>query len=113
MLVAGLYVYYRNESAQAESAPIRAESVTVAGSFNGMSKVESGGAGQHFLWIQTNSRTRGARLRPLQFVALQSLQQGDAIKVAMAPSVAGSTTFWLWRLEHDGTLLIDDEAQLR
>jgi len=113
MLVAGLYFYYRNESAQAESAPIRAESVTLTGSFNGMSKVESGGAGQRFLWIDTDSRMRGARLKPSQFEALRSLQQGDAITVDIAPSVAGSTTFWLWRLEYGGVLLIDDEAQLR
>ncbi|MEE9319263.1 MAG: hypothetical protein V3U76_02345 [Granulosicoccus sp.] len=113
MLLAGLYFYYRNESAQADNAPIRAESVTLTGSFSGMSKVKSGGAGQYFLWIDTDSRSRGARLRSSQFEALQSLQQGDAIKVYMAPSVARSTTFWLWRLEHGGVLLIDDEAQLR
>lgn len=115
MLVAGLFIHYRTESVQSHGAPIRAESVTVDGTLDGLSVVSSGGEGRHFLWFDEPGRgRRGARLSAAQARALHELvSPGDELELDLAPTVDGSPTLWLWRVRRDDEVLLDDSARLR
>lgn len=114
MLVAGLYLFYRGESAQSHGAPIRAESVDVRGAFSGLSVVRSGAEGRHYLWFDDGTRARGARIRPVWREALEELSPGESISLDLAPTVPGSTTLWAWRVRTSaGVTLVDDGARLR
>jgi len=114
MLATGLYFHYRGESAQSHGAPILAESVERQASFEGLSIVRSGGQGRHYLWFEdTEGEPHGARIRPGWRDSLGSLAPGDEIRLRLAPTVSGSSTLWVWRVEHDGAVLLDDSARLR
>ena len=110
MLIAGLWTYYSNERAQSYGSPILAESVAARGVFDGLSVVNSGGDGRHYLWFDDGTRKRGARIRAYQREALASLEPGDDISLQLAPTVSGSRTLWAWRVERDGVRLIDAAA---
>lgn len=117
MLVAGLAVFYVGERRQSTARPIAAESVRLDGLYAGVSTVKSGGQGQHFLWLQADApdaERRGVRV-PAEAVASirATLGVGQAIVVDAAPSVSGSGTRWLWRLQLDGRTVFDDTERLR
>ena len=113
MLVAGLYFYYKAENAQSEGVPIRAESASVEGRFNGFSVVKSGISDQHFLWLETGERVRGIRLEQGLVHELSMLTKGDQLQLDIAPTVTGSRTQWLFRLVRGGELLLARSDQLR
>ena len=104
MLVAGLYLYYSGESQQANGLPIAAESVTLTGDFAGMSAT----SGRHYLWVQQTDEKRALRVTSEQASLLESLERGIPLLVKAAPHVQGSTTYWAWRVEQSGSVLIDD-----
>ena len=104
MLVAGLYLYYSGESQQAKGLPIAAESVTLAGNFAGMSAT----SGRHYLWVQQTDEKRALRVTSEQASLLESLERGIPLLVKAAPHVQGSRTYWAWRVEQSGLVLIDD-----
>jgi len=113
MLVAGLYLFYRSESAQTSGVPLLAEAVEVSGLFTGLSVIKSGGAGRHYLWLNANGRDRGPRITAQQATVLQSLDIGQPVLVRMAPTVKGSKTLWAFHVEqHDNVLLsVADEPE--
>ncbi len=113
MLIAGLYIYYRGESEQSHSAPIRVESVNAEGVFTGLSVVNSGSQGRHYLWFEQNGRARGVRVQPRQAQELGALTRGESIQVRMAPSVSGSTTYWAWYVEQSGEVFLDASELLQ
>ena len=81
--------------------------------FEGLSVVRSGGEGRHYLWFDDAGRRRGARIPPARRAALEGLEPGDRLRLRLAPTVSGSRTLWAWRVEHEGTVLVDDAARLR
>ena len=107
MLIVGLYIYYRGESEQSHSAPIRVESVNAEGVFTGLSVVNSGSQGRHYLWFEQDGKARGVRVQPLQAQELGALARGESILVRMAPSVSGSKTYWAWYVEQSGEVFLD------
>ncbi len=112
MLVAGLYLYYHADSAQSHGAPIRLESVQLDGVFTGLSVVQTGPEGRHYLWVTHNDESRGVRIQPAQALLLDALERDADIVLQAAPTVAGSRTVWLWYLAQHGNVLIDNEALL-
>lgn len=113
MLIVGLYIYYRGESEQSQSAPIRVESVAAEGVFTGLSVVNSGSQGRHYLWFEQDGKSRGVRVQPMQAQALGALRRGEAILVRMAPSVSGSKTYWAWYVEQAGEVFLDASGLLQ
>jgi hypothetical protein len=113
MLVVGLYVYYQGESEQSHGAPIRAESVDATGIFTGLSVVNSGGEGRHYLWFEQEGKARGVRVQPAQARLLETLNRGEPIRLRIAPTVAGSTTFWAWYIEQGDIVLLDSADDLQ
>ena len=117
MLVAGLVVFYAGERRQSAAAPIAAESVRLDGIYDGLSAVSSGGAGQHYLWLHADepgAERRGVRVPPAAVASLRrALSVGQPIVIDAAPSVTGSATRWLWRVQRDGRTVFDDAERLR
>lgn len=113
MLIVGLYVYYKGESAQNDGVPIHSESQDIAGIFTGLSVVKSGSQGRHYLWIEEGGSTRGVRFRPDQVELMQELERGDEIQLSIAPTVAGSSTYWAWRVSQDGQVVLDMKSELQ
>jgi len=113
MLVAGLYIYYQADSAQSHGAPIRIESEELIGTFTGFSVVQSGPEGRHYLWVTENDKSRGVRVQPAQAKLLATLERDTDIILRAAPTVAGSGTVWVWYVEQNGQVLIDNEALLQ
>ncbi len=114
MLIVGLYLYYQGESEQSHSAPIRAESVDAEGIFTGLSAIKSGSSGgRHYLWFEQEGKSRGIRIQPHEATLLESLARGESLSVRMAPSVAGSRTFWAWYVEQDGVVYLDNSEKLQ
>ena len=115
MLVAGLLLFYRTEGEQSGGAPIRAESTVATGVHRGISVVRTGGRGQHFLWFDDETRgRRGVRVRAEQDRLLRPLlAEGDALTLDVAPTVAGSTVPWVWRVRRGDEVLLDDSDRLR
>lgn len=113
MLIAGLYIYYRGESEQSHSAPIRVESVNATGVFTGLSVVNSGSQGRHYLWFDQDGKARGVRVQPRQAQELGALARGESIQVRMAPSVSGSKTYWAWYVEQAGEVFLDSSELLQ
>ena len=113
MLVVGLYFYYQAESEQSQGAPIRVESVEAEGVFTGLSVVNSGSQGRHYLWFEQDGRARGVRVQPRQAQELGALTRGESIKLRMAPSVSGSTTYWAWYVEQSGKVFLDASELLQ
>ncbi len=113
MLVVGLYFYYQAESAQSEGSPIRAQSKTLQGIFTGLSVVQSGAEGRHYLWVTVNDKPRGVRIQPHHAEQLNTLPRNTQLNLKVAPTVQGSRTVWAWYIEQNGQALIDDEALLQ
>lgn len=125
MLLAGLWVFYRNEGAQTEAGPLRDASVQWEGVYLGVSQVRAAGTGRHYLWLlpaaegaspelAADSERRGFRVLLEQAALLrQQLAVDTRVVVDAAPTVEGSQTLWLWRLSVDGEIIIDDTERLR
>lgn len=107
MLLAGLFLFYRHESAEVDGAPLVERTQQIDGRFEGLSSVASGGEGRHYLWVLTDERRRGPRVTAAQARRLATLEKGDRLQVFMAPHVAGSKTLWAWKVVHQGKALID------
>lgn len=110
MLMIGLYYYYQSERAQLNGPLIIEEAVTLAGEYNGMSELRSGGEGQHFLWLDTSARRRGVRVTGEQSWRLKQLENplnaGDVLSVTIAPTVSGSKTLWVVEVVRNGQVLL-------
>lgn len=113
MLVAGLYIYYDNESEQANGGPIFSESIEAEGVFTGLSVVKSGPQGRHYLWIEVGGSARGVRIKPEQVATLQVLKRGDLISLKMSPTVHASKTYWAWYVEQSGQVLLNTRDLLQ
>jgi len=113
MLVVGLYFYYDNESEQASNTPILAESVEAGGLFTGLSVVNSGGEGRHYLWFENNGTARGVRIRSAQVEQLQVLVRNEPISLKIAPTVHASKTYWAWYVEQSGLVLLNAEESMQ
>jgi len=114
MLLVGLAWSWLGERRQSGGEPIAAQSVTLQGRFDGLTKVGAGGEGRHYLWLQTEERRRGVRVVPREARRLKGLlAPGEPITIDAAPTVDGSPTRWLWRLQRDGRTVLDDGARLR
>lgn len=113
MLMAGLYYYYHAESKQLHSSPIRAESVSVSGIFTGMSVVQSGSQGRHYLWFEVSGNARGVRVRPDQAQSVSALTIGALVSLKIAPTVPESSTYWAWYVEQDGVVYLNEETSLQ
>lgn len=107
MLVAGLYIYYSAEFKQSHGALIMAESHELGGVFSGLSFVNSGANGRHYLWLQDNGKTLGFRIQPDQALKLQELEKGGVVSLRVAPTVAGSKTQWVWRVKQGEKIILD------
>lgn len=110
MLLIGVVLFYRGEMAESAGRPVIAESIRFAGTFDGLSVVPSGGDGRHYFWFTTpaDDRSRGPRVTAAQAALLRRLSPGDRVVVHIAPHVAGSGTYWAWRVEQGGEVLFDD-----
>jgi hypothetical protein len=113
MLMAGLYYYYHAESKQLHSPPIRAESVSVSGIFTGMSVVQSGAQGRHYLWFEESGSARGVRVRPDQAQSMSALSKGERVSLKIAPTVHASSTYWAWYVEQGGVVYLNEETSLQ
>ena len=98
MLVAGLYIYFQKESQQTHGTPVMEEAIELSGLFTGLSAT----SGRHYLWVEQGENSRPVRIRAEQVDALEGLDRGTAIDVTMAPSVAGSKTYWALSVEQSG-----------
>lgn len=107
MLIIGLAVYFRGESAQNNGAPVVAEMISRSGVFKSVSEVSGIGTPKHYLWYTNGDQSRGVRITFSQREQLSGLSKGDELTLKLAPRVAGSTTLWAYRVSSDGRLLID------
>lgn len=113
MLVAGLYLYYSAESEQSRNAPIRAESESVSAIFTGLSTINTGSQGRHYLWLDEDGSARGVRFQPDHADVLNTMARGVAVTLKIAPSVHESSTYWAWYVEQNGTVYVNDEHLLQ
>ena len=70
---------------------------------------------RHTLWFDDAERgRRGVRVSPEQATLLRSvLEDGDALVLDIAPTVAGSSVPWVRCVRRGGETLLDDSARLR
>jgi|GEM_PF-1123618 len=104
MLVAGLYLYFNNESRQTQGTMIASQSVEINGVYKGLSATSD----RHYLWVNQGDAARGLRITELQAEVLESVERGTAMKIEAAPRVLNSNTYWVLYLEQSGKVLIDD-----
>ena len=111
MVVAGLYFYFHKESQQTHGVPVMEEAVELTGVFTGLSAT----SGRHYLWIEQGEGNQAVRIRPEQVDALEELDRGTPVELTMAPSVAGSKTYWALYVEQSGKTYFDlrDRGDLR
>lgn len=107
MLIIGLFIYFRGESAQNNGAPVLAELINRDGEFKSVSEVSGIGTPKHYLWYTNGDKTRGARITFEQAGKLNELSKGDKLALELAPRVEGSSTLWAYRVTHDGDAIVD------
>lgn len=107
MLIIGLSVYFRGESAQNNGALVLSELVSREGEFKSLSEVSGIGTPKYYLWFINDERSRGARITFSQLATLNELSKGANLKLDLAPRVAGSKTLWIYRVVHNGKAIID------
>lgn len=103
MLVAGLSIYYHNESAQNDGVPIVAQSTEMVASFAGLSATRD----RHYLWLEFEGSSKGIRVKEQQVPRLEAMTRGEDVFVRMAPSVAGSKTLWALSVEQAGEVFLE------
>jgi len=106
MLMIGLFVYFKGESAQTSGTPIVSELVTRQGLFKSVSEVSGIGNGKYYLWYTSGDNDKGSRITFEQKERLSALQAGDQLELELAPTVAGSNTLWVYRVVSNGELVI-------
>ncbi len=106
MLMIGLFVYFKAESAQNNGAPILAQLVAREGQFKSLSDVSGIGRAKHYVWYFVGDDAKGARITDEQRVQLSRLKPGDKLALELAPRVEGSNTLWVYSVSHDGTQLV-------
>lgn len=111
MLIIGLTIYFRGESAQNNGVPVVEEMVSREGVFKSISEVSGIGTPKYYLWYTDSERSRGVRITWKQSETLAGIAKGDALKLDLAPRVVGSPTLWAYRIVHDGQLLVDESVQ--
>ena len=99
MLLVGLVFWYQGENAQQSGSPIIAESVTLNGQFNGVSKATAAGEGQFFYWLIQNGDEKTLRISPDQYTQFSQGELGSQVSVTAAPTISGSATLWLLEVE--------------
>ena len=97
MLLVGLYFHWRGEREQVTGSPINASQQTLVGHFDRITPRGEKTTGKHFIWLRTEERTRPIRITYEQKQALlaKSYDEGDAVQLSAAPTVAGSNVLWL------------------
>jgi len=106
MLIIGLFVYFKGESAQNNGAPVLSELVSREGQFKSVSEVSGIGKPKYYLWYTVNGGSKGARIQAGHKERLSKLQPGDELSLELTPTVAGSTTLWAYRVHHNGVEII-------
>lgn len=99
LLIVGLTYYYMNQSAEMNGELLLDESREFAGQFKGVSAVNPGSSDQYYLWINTGSRNRGARMLEAQAERLDGVKDGQELVVTVAPRVKGSKTLWVYQVK--------------
>lgn len=112
MLVVALSIYYRSESRQNSSPPIRSESLSIEAVFTGISTVGSG-AGRHYLWVDYQGNPKGIRVAAQHTQALQVLERDKPVSLKIAPTISGSDTYWAWYVEQADVVILDDGSRLQ
>lgn len=110
MLIIGLFVYFRGESAQINGAPILSELVSREGQFKSVSEVSGIGKSRYYLWYTDSDRSRGVRISHSQQLVLNDLTLGDELMVEAAPTVEGSNTLWAYKVIHGGVELVGPDS---
>ena len=95
MLIVGLVIYYRGQGAEEHGEPLMEEAQQISGQFKGLSATNPHRGEGLYLWIKTSERDRGIRITQDQADDLESMREGEAIAVTVAPHVEGSRTLWL------------------
>lgn len=106
MLMIGLYVYFKGESAQIHGEPVLSELVSREGQFKSVSTVSGIGSDKHYLWYLVDDNAKGARVTAEQKAQLSELELGDEMMLELAPKVAGSRTLWAYKVSVDELVLI-------
>lgn len=107
MLAIGLFIYFYTESRQNQSAPLRAESIELSGTFTGMSET----SGRHYLWVDIDGVAKGIRIQPHQLQLLESLVRGEAVQLQAAPRLSGSRTYWVLQVEQKERLYLEEQSE--
>lgn len=110
MLVLGLFVYFRGESAQNNGTHLLDKLVYKEAQFKSVSEVSGFGKPKYYLWYNIDGSNKGARISFLQKSALGDLAAGDTLKLELAPTVEGSPTLWVYRVSHDGVDVVAPSA---
>lgn len=95
MLLIGLVFWYQSDNAQQSGQPIAAESVTLKGQFNGVSKASGAGDGQFFYWLLQDGTPKTLRISPAQYAQYGQAELGQAVSITAAPTISGSSTLWV------------------
>jgi len=111
MLVIGLAVYFRGESAQNNGAPVLSEMVSREVVFKSVSEVSGIGKPKYYLWYTSGDSSRGVRTTAPQQEQLANLSAGDVLNLELAPRVAGSNTLWAYRVFRNGALIVDGSSE--
>jgi len=107
MLIIGLFVYFRGESAQNNGEPVLSELISREGEFKSVSKVSGIGTPKYYLWYTNGDKSRGARITFTQVGKLNTLSKGDKLKLELVPRVEGSPTLWAYSVVHSGKSITD------
>lgn len=110
MLMIGLFVYFKGESAQNNGAPVLSELVSREAQFKSMSEVSGIGRAKYYLWHTVDGNSNGARISAEQKEKLGVLETGDKLSLELTPRVAGSKTLWAYRVHYDGVELIAPQS---
>ncbi len=106
MLMIGFFVYFKGERAQNSGAPVLSELVSRTGQFKSVSEVSGIGLAKYYLWYTVDGNSKGVRISAEQKETLGKLETGDELNLELAPTVAGSSTLWAYRIQHDEVELI-------
>jgi len=106
MLMIGLFVYFKGESAQINGEPVLSEMVKREAQFKSISMVSGIGSDKYYLWYFFEGNAKGARVTDRQKEKLNGLEFGNELVLELAPKVAGSTTLWVYRILSEGTELV-------
>lgn len=110
MLVVGLFVHFRGESAQNNGVPLLDSLVSRQAQFKSVSEVSGIGKPKYYLWYNIDGSDKGARISEAQKNALSQLASGDNLLLELAPTVEGSSTLWVYRVRHDGVDVVAPSA---